>query len=136
MKIEKISKEDLESSIQDTLKSNKIGREQWIRSYLDAIVRNIKRDPRQYRSYGAYWWVLRSELDKHGLDIWSSDIEVEVVQSLDYGDSGLNLAAAHAYYENRFSRGIQYDSVHELLQEDGDYMEFVSNDPDLEALIR
>lgn len=110
--------------------------EQWARDYLSALVEKVlRRDPLQYRAFGPFWWPLKQlVMETLDTDEFGDRLDAEWIEAAGYGDPILTITAAHLYHEAKFDSGAIYDPHHILEDEDGDGIEFVSDDSDMEML--
>ena len=88
--------------------------------------------PSRYRAYGPYWYPLKNEFIKRGDLSFGEFTDAEWLAEMDYGDTKLNIAAAFAYEETQFNLGLVADAFHTLEDADGNPVEYVSADPDME----
>ena len=108
--------------------------EQWASKYLASIAILLKRSPRSYRAYGAFWWPLREELSKRDLFFFEEKSDPDLVGQVDYGDVALNVAAAHAYSEWSHQQLANQSNVHRHAISEGESIDYRLWDDELEAL--
>lgn len=112
------------------------GREpaEFIQTYLDGLKSIIGRDPRQYRSFGPYWWPLKSMLMDKGMFV-GTDLENGTLQHYTMGTPELTIVAAWAYQQDRLNEGKLRSSSHQLELPGGDLYEYYLTDLDMEQAI-
>ena len=74
------------------------------------------------------FWYFISNFD------FGEHIDREWLESMDYGDLVTNIAAAFAYEDARFETMNVQDWTHTLFDEDGNGVEYISSDEDMEAI--
>lgn len=105
---------------------------QWKGKYIKSLTTFLEKNPLRYRSYGAYWWLIKYELIKNGNFEFGEDVDAEWVESLDYGRTELNLLAAHGYADMRFEQGAMNEPLHTLQTTDGEFFDYLIDDKDME----
>lgn len=126
MQVNKPSTEDLASAA--------LGKPlaEWAKGYLAALPMVMGKNPGFYRAFGPYWWLVKKALVDSGNFTFGEESDAEWIEALDYGDSSLNLLAAYLYYDQRESMGGLLTQEH-LLDSDGDAVEYIISDPDMES---
>jgi len=130
--IEKYKKTDLEPLIAEATKTQTV--ETWITLSMESMKQIMGAKPSRYRSYGPYWFPIKNEFIKNGDLSFGEFIDAAWLADMDYGDAKYNLAAAFAYEETQFNLGLADYSFHTLEDSEGDLVEFVSADPDMERV--
>lgn len=130
MNIEKPSQSDLQNLID--LGATGTTEADWQETLLGAIREQLVKTPIRYREYGPYWWVVKKMfVDREDFE-FGDYIDVEWLQACTYGVEKLNLAAAFLYADARFQYTSIYDSYHQMAGVDGEPIDFISNDEDME----
>jgi hypothetical protein len=108
---------------------------QWKPIFLATLDAFFKNNPLRYRSYGPWWWLVKKELIASGNFEFGEDVDAEWVEALDYGKAELNLLAAHGYADWRcFMQGAPHEPLHTLELEDGETIDYLLTDTDMEQL--
>ena len=107
---------------------------QWKAKYLSRLEAFFKKNPLRYRSYGPWWWLVKKELIATGNLEFGDDVDAEWIEALDYGRLELNMLAAHGYAEWRFEEGAGHEPLHTLGLEDGETLDYLISDTDMEQL--
>jgi hypothetical protein len=134
MPIYKPREDDLAPLLQEaTVRANQTV-EEWIPKFLAAVKRVLGRNLLRYRGYGPYWWLIKKALiDREDLG-FGEHIDLEWFEAMDYGKPEINLLAAWAYDDQRFNVGLMSDPYHTLEDLEGEMVEYISNDEEMEAL--
>lgn len=104
--------------------------------YLTALATLIKKDPRQYRSYGPYWWPLKAMLiEAGGAPEVGHKLEGGTLEHYTHPTPELTICAAWAYQQTQLDNGHLYTSDHLLDLEGGEVYEYSLYDVELEHLI-
>lgn len=105
---------------------------EWIASILAAIRSLLLKNPKRYRGYGPYWWLVKKMFVEAGDLEFGEHLDAQWIEALDYGEAKYNLAAAFAYEDARFNVMNLMEPVHVMI-EDGDPIEYVSADEEMET---
>lgn len=132
--ISKPTPEELAPLLAEATNNGHISEETWRERLAAGIVRVLQKDPLQYRCYGPYWWLVKACLLEQGIARFGTTIDAEWHEKLDYGDPTTNLLAAFAYYSYAFDQGLIRSSGHSVVLEDGEGMEYVLVDEEMEQL--
>ena len=130
MAIVKYAAADLEPLITEATKGQTI--EAWIAAMMKGIKQILIQSPDRYRAYGPYWFPAKNEFIKQGDFSFGDFIDAEWLEEMDYGDIKYNLAAAFAYEETQFNLGLMDYPYHTMEDADGNPVEYVAADPDME----
>lgn len=110
--------------------------EEFQRGYLDGILTVLKTDPRQYRSFGPYWWPVKKMLIDDGYSaVFGEQLEQGTLQHYTLERPALTLVAAWAYQQYQFEEGKLRASSHQLDIQDGETYEYELSDTDMELAI-
>lgn len=134
VKIREFTADELLSVVEEATKSQT--EEAWIEKYLGSVVSLITRKPVSYRAFGAYWWVVRSELEDRSLYPFVEKLDYDLLAQVDLGNTALNLAAAWSYSEfthNKLSN-LSNAFTH-AIDDGGDTISYQLWDDELEANI-
>jgi len=126
--IEKPTKEELDRVIA----AAGLPADEWIAALLSGIRSLLLKSPKRYRGYGPYWWLIKKMFVEAGDLEFGEELDAQWVEALDYGEAKYNLAAAFAYEDARFETMNIMEPVH-VMVEDGDPIEFVSADEEMET---
>lgn len=124
------SEQDLQPLYAEAMANQTV--DQWIAKLLKGIKSILERDPARYRAYGPYWWLVKKAFVDRDDFTFGESLDAEWVEAMDYGKPELNLLAAWAYEDVQISRGLTYESIHTLEDGEGEAVEFLSADEDME----
>lgn len=137
----KPTKEELEALRAEATKNGKVTEEEWVAKHCELVTKILLQDPLRYRSYGPYWWVLKSALLERGASFGFFDfVDAQWMEAVDYGSTFLNLLAAWMYAENALDMGLIYSHEHTVAfepEEEGmeqDVRPYFLIDEDMETL--
>jgi hypothetical protein len=107
-----------ESDLLAILTSENNTAEGLVKNYPVAVAKLLKDKPLRYRNFGAFWWLVKTELI--ALDLAVDDyIDAPVFAATTYNDTALNLLAAYAYSSDNFARnGLMQGNEHPALDDD------------------
>ncbi len=134
MKISKPSAEELASLLSIATQAGNIPEDEWRKNLISNFARVLRESPLQYRCFGPYWWIFKSMLLDSGETGFGTGMDAEWQEDMDYGSPSLNLLAAYAYYDTAFERGLIYSNAHTVTSADGESVEYVLVDEDMEML--
>lgn len=134
--------ETLEQLKNEALDGGRVKEEDWQQKLCNSIAGNIKRDPRSYRAYGPFWWVLKRAMIDNGVTDFGTTIDAQWFENADYGNTTDNMLAAWLYGDNAMDNGLIYSNAHNVTfavsdDEKGDYhdtREYVLVDDEVETL--
>ena len=141
--IYKPSEESLDTLISETRERNP----NWQRDFLAGLARELREDPRRYKSFGPYWWLIKKELLAAGYTEFGHFMDQEWLDNMDYGNTAYNLAAAWGYSDWATDNGYLYATRHPYALRDSDTEEqfgeevwenavYVLEDTDMEAIMK
>ena len=128
--IEKPTKEVLAELIDQACENQT--EEEWIEKFLSGIKGLLSKSPARYRGYGPYWWLIKKALIDKGEHSFGEHIDAEWFETMDYGDTAFNLAAAYLYEDMRTDSVNLFDDAHYLSDEAGETVIFNSSAEDME----
>ncbi|HHO0939103.1 TPA: hypothetical protein ACRTTK_003142 [Aeromonas hydrophila] len=132
----KIADEELEAMLAEAQASNNLEGGQLATQYTQVLAELIKKDPRQYRSYGPYWWPLKSMLISQGeASEVGTKLEAGTLEHYTHQTPDLTVCAAWAYQQTQLDNGRLYTADHQLDLEDGELYEYSLYDKEMEMLI-
>lgn len=109
--------------------------EAFVANYLAGLVKVLGSDPRQYRSFGPYWWPLKSLMIEHGIQPGAGSLELGTLQVYTMDTPALTICAAWAYQQGRIEEGKLRTASHQLELPEGELYEYELVDEDMEAFI-
>lgn len=109
--------------------------ETFIANYLAGLVQVLGQDPRQYRSFGPYWWPLKSMMIERGIQPGAGSLELGTLQRYTLDTPALTLCAAWVYQQGRIEEGKIRTASHQLELAEGELYEYELVDEDMEAFI-
>ena len=139
-KLFKPSIEELNGLRFEATDGGKITEEDWVKENCRIIRKTLSDDPRRYRSYGPYWWIVKRALNDNGMTDFGTTIDLEWAEQADYGNTFLNLLAAWLYQEEALNTGLIYSNAHTIAfepEEEGvehDISEYQLIDDEVEIL--
>lgn len=111
--------------------------EQFVDRFLPGAIASLKNDPKLYRSYGPYWWPLKRLIlafkDYDGFMGNSYDSTLSAAFS--YDNDALTVCAAYNFQNMTVESGYMYSNEHQGSTTNGEVVEFVIEDEDMERLI-
>ena len=127
-KIVTYSVEDLERIVKNASAGR--SREAWLSDMRAKIVKMLKDRPATYRTFGPWWWPLKSQLIERG--DWPGSVDPDDVAQVTTGSQSWDMAAAVAYHgasidELRDGNTFQVDTA------DGDTIDYVLFDQEMEG---
>lgn len=106
----------------------------WETKFVSSMVDFLAKNPLRYRGFGPYWWLVKQAIIEHGETRFGDEVDNEIVEALDYGERAINLIAAHAYSESMFDLGNMTESRHSMATTDGESVDFIIADDEMELL--
>lgn len=131
--------QELETLKGEATNNGEISKDEWIAKITTTYRTILKGDPKQYRSFGPFWWILKSALISCGIKDFGEHIDMEWVEIADYKDMMLNILAAWAYADFASEQqGLLYSNVHSVtfIEDSGvSASEYTLIDEDMEILV-
>ena len=106
--------QELETLKIEATQNGSIPNKDWIAKISISFQNLLRKDPKQYRSYGPFWWLLKKELIGLGIKDFGDHIDLEWLEMTDYGDSMLNILASWTYGDYASEQGLLYSNVHSI----------------------
>ena len=139
----KLYKPDIDTILKPLLEqgteNGKKTRGEWLAGIIPALANVLRKDPRQYMSFGPYWWLVKKCFINAGIDDFGDFIDAEWFEKATYSDPVWDIAG-FAYQEFSAANGMFYSHSHLIafVDEDGEAEEdqSVLFDEDMEDLIR
>ncbi|MCJ8311341.1 MAG: hypothetical protein HRU38_00045 [Saccharospirillaceae bacterium] len=129
--IEKPPKQALEGLLGVEHKDKK----KWLDKFLKNTAKVINADKKTYRSYGHFWWLLKSLLIKHGYQEFGGFEQDEFRNALSNDDESLDAVACWLYQYEKVESAMTYSSEHEVSLIGGKTCAYTLVDEDVERLI-
>jgi hypothetical protein len=108
--------------------------EQWRQNFKAGAAQLLKKSPVSYRAFGPFWWPLKKYLQDAGL-IAGKPVDPDLFEQVTMGGETLDLAAAFAYQEHTTANLNAQDTMRLVETADGEAIEMLIIDEELEALI-
>lgn len=105
----------------------------WLEKAKRNIAALLERKPQEYRTFGAFWWVVKKQLIDAGYIASSATIPAEQYDQVATGSAALDMAGALLFHEHTagmFDTGNTF-----TLDSDEGVIDYVLDDQDMEALI-
>ncbi|MET4696666.1 hypothetical protein [Endozoicomonas lisbonensis] len=136
MMYQKPEKAQLQALVEEGMDGQTV--DAWRQTFLNTIAQLIKADPKKYRSYGVYWWLIKPQLlaDENNVSSFGDTVDSDWLEKMSYDNPALDLAAAFVYSRSRWDTGLQDSNVHWLVDEEGDSEKVCVEDPDMEAKLQ
>ncbi|MBT0091824.1 hypothetical protein [Vibrio alginolyticus] len=106
--------------------------EAWLNKQLTAISTLLQKNPQSYRSYGPYWWAVKSLLKEKGFD-YGEDDEAITREHFNYDDPVDLMCAAWAYQQHIMDMQMLGYNIHPFTIDDEPF-DYSIEDTDLEAM--
>lgn len=134
-KLEKFSLNELTAFLHDNIKNQ--DEEMFVKKYIHGVIKNLKTNPKLYRSFGPYWWPLkRVILEHHDYDGFLGDsYDATLDQAFRYDTDALTVCAAYNMQQAIVENGYMYSVSHTVYTTDKEQVELVIEDDDIERLI-
>lgn len=128
--------EDLEAMLAEAQAADNLEGGQLATQYVKVLAELIKRDPRQYRSYGPYWWPLKAMLISSGAaPEVGTKLEDGTLEHYTHSTPDLTVCAAWAYQQTQLANGHLHTTDHLLDTEGGEVYEYQLCDDEMERVI-
>ena len=139
-KLYRPGKDELETLRPMATKNGAVSEEKWIADNIRATSKLLKNEPKRYRGYGPYWWILKKIMLAHGITDFGDHVDIEWADLCDYGNDFHNLLAAWMYQDIAFENGLIYSNAHNVAFEpeaegmEHDVAEYILADDEMELL--
>ena len=129
--LHKPSTEDLNALAMEALAGGK-SVEAWTAQFIEGNRNILKANPRSYRGYGPFWWLIKKVMIDRGVTDVGDHVDAEGFAAFDYGDTMHNLLAAFLYNDYAVGNGLIYASDHTIGYTDGEQGTYTLCDEDME----
>ncbi|MDO5537710.1 MAG: hypothetical protein Q4F72_09310 [Desulfovibrionaceae bacterium] len=99
---------EFEDELREITCNGEISRAQLVRDIARAVAENVRRDPKSYRAFGPYWWIVKRIMLDNGITEFGSFIDREWHRMCDYGNDFDSAFAAWTY----FGQSLQVGRIH------------------------
>lgn len=127
--------EDLEAMLAEAQAADNLEGGQLATQYIKFLAELIKRDPRQYRSYGPYWWPLKAMLISENSAAVGTKLENGTLEHYTHSTPDLTVCAAWAYQQTQLDNGHLHTADHLLDMDGGEVYEYQLYDAEMELFI-
>ncbi|MGL5294014.1 MAG: hypothetical protein ACRC9V_09685 [Aeromonas sp.] len=132
----KISDDELEPLLSEAQAPDQLKDGELAAKYVANLAALIKRDPRQYRSYGPYWWPLKAMLISGGITPQVGvELESGTLEHYTHATPDLTVCAAWAYQQGQIENGHMHTSDHLLDMAGGEVYAYQIYDGEVERYI-
>ena len=107
-------------------------KKRWLDSFLKKSATAISADLMLYRSYGHYWWLLKSLFIKNGYHEFGDYMNNDFKDALCNADDNLDAVACWLYHNERVEGGLADVQENEISLMDGGTFSYVLVDDDIE----
>ncbi len=106
---------DLHSLKREATHDGTVSDADWLRKMCGTMAKVLDGDPRSYRSFGPYWWIVKKELLDAGYNQFGDFLDREWLEIMDYGDPVWNLLAGWLYQDHALNNGMIYANGHPIV---------------------
>lgn len=106
---------------------------QWISTMLNSFAETVKRRPASYRSFGPFWWPIKSMMIKAGV-IAGQVPDADIVAQATTGSAATDVAAAWAFAEQANENMTASENTFIIDTDDGDTTNYLLVDEEMEAM--
>lgn len=107
----------------------------FIEKTLTNISKVLKKDPRQYRAYGPYWWSIKTMLNQRNVFDFGIEADQTMVTLMSKLSNAEILCAAYATKLSALDEGKLYSSEHMLIDTDNNDYQYSLDDLEMEKII-
>ena len=115
MKVYKPSMNDLRTLKREATSGGVVPETEWLRKMTETMSKILQGDPRSYRSFGPYWWIVKKALLDAGHSQFGDFLDLEWLEYMDYGDPVWNMLAAWQYQDHALNNGMIYTNQHPVV---------------------
>lgn len=136
----KPSIDELELLRPEATQNGQVSEDEWVKRNCELNASLLRKDPRRYRSFGPYWWVLKEAMRNKGITGFGESFDMEGCDLCRYDTPFHTLLAAWIYSENAIDMGLMYANEHivsyqpEETDVENDVRPYVVADDDMELL--
>jgi len=102
-----------------------------LKTMRDVVIKN----PIMYRSFGMYWWAIKSIMIEEGLLDKQYTVDKEVVNEVKMTKDIFSIAAALAFHQQSLDNQSSKNNMSTVFNENGESVDYMLLDDDLEMLI-
>lgn len=102
----------------------------WLSAMLSTLSGALRRSPGMYRTFGPWWWPVKGQLVAAGM-LWGDAPPPAKVEEITTGSAVDDMLAAIAYHGFNVEQMVATDKF-TVDTEDGDTMDYVLADPDMD----
>ena len=84
LKINQPTVQELEQALNQAIGDQSIT--QWQQTFIQSTIQTITQEKRLYRTYGIYWWLIKSEIIKSGYKGFGTNVSAFFVEHMTYND--------------------------------------------------
>ena len=106
---------------------------QWQQTFIQSTIQTITQEKRLYRTYGIYWWLIKSEIIKSGYHGFGTTVSDFFVEHMTYNDTTHNLIASWLEHNHTMQIGMIYSNRHESVLETGRIIRYQVVDDQMEG---
>ncbi|WP_244431866.1 olxA [Xenorhabdus szentirmaii] len=86
----------------------------YVEFYITNLITRLKKEPRLYRAFGAWWPGMKSLIIAQGEQAFGGLVDTDVAAIYTLSRPALIIVAAHLYSNERFENGAVYANDHTL----------------------
>lgn len=108
---------------------------EFVVKYLSGVAKSLMTTPEVYRSFGAYWWALKSLLIEHKVLVFGDNLELPFVNDFSYELNEQTCCAAYITQQKQVLNNQLLSNEHMLETDDIEGYEYILHDQYMENLI-
>lgn len=106
--------DELEALRAEATQNGQVSESEWVKRNCELNASILRKDPRRYRSFGPYWWVLKDAMLHHGITEFGDFVDMEGCTLCKHDSPFLTLLEAWLYSENAIDMGLMYSNEHTI----------------------
>ena len=107
----------------------------FVSRFLKGTAEILQREPRQYLSYGPYWWPLKRLLISAGYSSFGTEVLDDFADTMSYEKDELTIVACWAYSTTLLENGSIYSAFHVIPTKDGEGFDYELGDDEFEMIL-
>ena len=107
----------------------------FIDDYLTGVRRVLNNDPRQFRSYGVFWWAVKLAFNRRGVTDFGVVVDASAISLMGGATEAECLCAAYLNKQAALDRGALYLCDHVYDGTEGEEYFYSLDDEELEQMI-
>lgn len=125
------------SDLASTIKIAMAGKteQQFSDDYLMGVRAVLNKDPRQFRSYGVFWWAIKLAFNSRGINDFGIDVDATAIAHMNHLTEAECLCAAYINKQSALERGALYLCDHVYDGTDEQEYFYSLDDEELEEMI-